>query len=217
MLVKERMSHPVITVHPEMPIQEAHRLMKKERVRRFPVVDKRGRLVGIISETDILHASPSDATSLSIWEANYLLSKIVVKNVMTQNVITISADTPIEEAARIMADNKIGGLPVERDNEVVGIITETDLFKIFLELMGAREPGIRLSALVPNVPGKLSRLSKAIYDIGGNVVAMGTFLGESSENREIVIKVEGVSVQSLREAIEPFVESIVDVRENTLI
>lgn len=216
MLVKERMSHPVITVHPEMPIQEAHRLMKKERVRRFPVVDKRGRLVGIVSEIDILHASPSDATSLSIWEVNYLLSKIIVKNVMTQNVITISTDTPIEEAARIMADNKIGGLPVVRDGEVVGIITETDLFKIFLELMGAREPGIRLSALVPNVPGVLSRLSKAIYDIGGNVVAMGTFLGESSENREIVIKVEGVSTQSLRESIEPFVESIMDVRESTL-
>ena len=217
MLVKERMSHPVITVHPDMPIQEAHWLMQKERVRRFPVVDKRGRLVGIVSETDILHASPSDATSLSIWEVNYLLSKIIVKNVMTQNVITISTDTPIEEAARIMADNKIGGLPVVRDDEVVGIITETDLFKIFLELMGAREPGIRLSALVPNVPGELSRLSKAIYDIGGNVVAMGTFLGESSENREIVIKVIGVSVQTLRESIEPFVESIVDVRENTLI
>ncbi|MEA3441423.1 MAG: CBS and ACT domain-containing protein [Chloroflexota bacterium] len=216
MLVKERMSHPVITVHPEMPIQEAHWLMQKERVRRFPVVDKRGRLVGIVSEIDILHASPSDATSLSIWEVNYLFSKIIVKNVMTQNIITISTDTPIEEAARIMADNKIGGLPVVRDGEVVGIITETDLFKIFLELMGARDPGIRLSALVPNVPGELFRLSKAIYDIGGNVVAMGTFLGESSENREIVIKVEGISTQSLRESIEPFVERIMDVRESTL-
>ena len=214
MLVKERMSHPVITVHPEIPIQEAQALMKKERVRRFPVVNKRGRLVGIVSETDILHASPSDATSLSIWEANYLLSKIIVKNVMTQNVITISTDTPIEEAARIMADNKIGGLPVVGDDEVVGIITETDLFKIFLELMGAREPGIRLSVLVPNVPGELSRLSKAIYDVGGNVVAFGTFLGKSSKNREIVIKVDGVSTQSLKEAIEPFVESIVDIRES---
>ena len=216
MLVKERMSHPVITVHPEIPIQEAQALMKKERVRRFPVVNKRGRLVGIVSETDILHASPSDATSLSIWEANYLLSKIIVKNVMTQNVITISTDTPIEEAARIMADNKIGGLPVVGDDEVVGIITETDLFKIFLELMGAREPGIRLSVLVPNVPGELSRLSKAIYDVGGNVVAFGTFLGKSSKNREIVIKVDGVSAQSLKEAIEPFVESIVDIRESML-
>ena len=214
MLVKERMSHPVITVHPEIPIQEAQALMKKERMRRFPVVNKRGRLVGIVSETDILHASPSDATSLSIWEANYLLSKIIVKNVMTQNVITISTDTPIEEAARIMADNKIGGLPVVGDDEVVGVITETDLFKIFLELMGAREPGIRLSVLVPNVPGELSRLSKAIYDVGGNVVAFGTFLGKSSKNREIVIKVDGVSAQSLKEAIEPFVESIVDIRES---
>jgi len=217
MLVKERMSYPAITVHPEVPIQEAHLLMKREHVRRFPVVDKRGHLVGIVTETDILEASPSDATSLSIWEANYLLSKITVGEIMTQDVITISPDTPIEEAARIMADNKIGGLPVVRDNEVVGIITETDLFKVFLELMGAREPGIRLSAIMPDVPGELMRLSKAIYDIGGNVVAMGTFLGESSENRELVIKVEGVSAEALQAAVEPLVEKIVDIRESGLI
>ena len=217
MLVKERMSHPVITVRQDVPIQEAHRLMKEEHVRRFPVVDKRGRLIGIVTETDILEACPSDATSLSIWEANYLLSKITVGEIMTQDVITISPDTPIEEAARIMADNKIGGLPVVRDNEVVGIITETDLFKVFLELMGAREPGIRLSAIMPDVPGELMRLSKAIYDIGGNVVAMGTFLGESSENRELVIKVEGVSAEALQAAVEPLVEKIVDIRESGLI
>jgi acetoin utilization protein AcuB len=214
MFVKERMSHPVITIHPEMPMQDALNLMHKERIRRLPVVDKRGRLVGIVSERDLLHASPSDATSLSIWEINYLISKITVGELMTRQVIATTEENPIEEVARIMADNKIGGLPVTRDNKVVGIITETDLFRIFLEMLGAREPGIRLAALVPNTPEELSLLSKAIYNIGGHVLALGTFLGESSENRQVIMKVSGVDSQSLKDAIEPFSEVIVDVRES---
>jgi acetoin utilization protein AcuB len=214
MLVKERMSRPVITIHPEMPMQDALNLMHTEHIRRLPVVDKRGRLVGIVSERDLLHASPSDATSLSIWEINYLISKITVDELMTRQVITTTEENPIEEVARIMADNKIGGLPVTRDNKVVGIITETDLFRIFLEMLGAREPGIRLAALVPNTPEELSQLSKAIYNIGGHVLALGTFLGESSENRQVIMKVSGVDSQSLKDAIEPFSEAIVDVRES---
>ena len=213
MLVKERMSHPVITVHPDMPIQDALELMRKERVRRFPVVDQRGRLVGIVSERDLLHAAPSDATSLSIWEVNYLVSKIKVKKVMTSEVIKITEDTPLEEAARIMADHKIGGLPVVRNGQVVGIITETDLFKIFLEMLGAREPGLRLAALVPNVPDVLAKLTYAVCNIGGYILALGTFLGESSQNREVTIKVAGVDNQSLISAVEPLVERIVDIRE----
>ena len=187
--------------------------MRQERVRRFPVVDKRGRLVGIVSEKDLLNASPSDATCLSIYELHYLLSKVMMKEIMTPEVITIAEDTPLEEAARIMADNKIGGLPVVRDHNVVGIITETDLFKVFLELLGAREPGVRLAALVPNVPEELSQLTKAIYSIGGHVLAMGTFLGDSSENREICIKVSGVDSQVLGDVIAPYVEKVIDIRE----
>jgi acetoin utilization protein AcuB len=213
MLVGERMSHPVITIHPKMPMPEALKLMRRERVRRFPVVDKRGRLVGIVSDKDLLDASPSDATSLSIYEVNYLLGKLMVKEIMTRDVITITEDTPLEEAARIMADNKIGGLPVIRDKEVVGIITETDLFKVFLELLGARQPGVRIAALVPNVPGELAQLTKAIFDIGGNVVALGTFLGETSENREVCIKVADVEAQALQDALAPFIEKIVDIRK----
>jgi acetoin utilization protein AcuB len=207
------MSHPVFTIHPKMPMQDALNLMHQEHVRRFPVVDKRGRLVGIVSEKDLLDATPSDATSLSIYEVNYLLSKITVKEIMTVHIITITEDTPIEEAARIMADNKIGGLPVIRENEVVGIITETDLFKIFLELLGAREPGVRIAALVPNIPGELAQLTKAIFEIGGNVVALSTFLGDSSENREVCIKVSGVDARALEETLEPFVEKFIDIRE----
>lgn len=216
MLVKERMSHPVVTVHPEIPIMEALNLMKKEHIRRLPVVDKRGRLVGIVSEQDLLQAAPSSATSLSVWEVNYLIGKIIVNQVMTKDVITIAEDTPLEEAARIMVDNKIGGIPVIRKRQVVGLITETDLFKIFLELLGAREVGVRLACLVPNIPGNLTQLTKAIFDAGGNVLSLGTFLGESSENREITLKVEGISAQTLEESIKPYVERILDIRGSTL-
>ncbi|MBN1146307.1 MAG: CBS domain-containing protein [Anaerolineales bacterium] len=214
MLVGERMSTPVITVHPGVPMQEALGLMRKEHIRRLPVIDKRShQLVGIVSEQDLLHASPSDVTSLSIWEMNYLLCKITVADVMCSEVTTIAEDTLLEEAARIMVDNKIGGLPVMRGDRVVGIITETDLFKIFLELLGAREPGVRIGALIPSTPGVLAGLTRAIFEVGGDILALGTFLGESSSNREICFKVAGVDARSLENAIHPYIEQIIDIRE----
>lgn len=212
MFVAERMTHPVIMVHPEMPIQEALILMRKEHIRRLPVTDTRGRLVGIVAERDLLQASPSEATSLSIWELNYLISKITVERVMNKKPITVSEDTPLEEAARIMADNKIGALPVTRGDDVVGIITETDLFKIFLELMGAREPGIRVTALVSDVPGELARLTTAIRNVGGNIIAMGQYLGPSSQTREVVITVSGVELAALKRALVPNVKQLIDIR-----
>jgi acetoin utilization protein AcuB len=214
MLVKERMSHPVITVHPELPIMDALNRMRVEHVRRFPVVDKRGRLVGIVSERDLLHAAPSDVTSLSIWEVHYMVGKITVEKVMTTKVTTIPEDTPLEEAARIMADQKIGALPVMRDGDMVGIITETDLFKVLLEMTAAREPGVRMDVLVPQAAGELAKLTRAIYEVGGNILALGTFLGESSENSEVTIKVADVDRKVLFSTIEPLVERILDVRES---
>jgi acetoin utilization protein AcuB len=213
MLVGERMSHPVISVEPDTPVQEALNMMHREHVRRFPVTDEHGHLVGIVAERDLLHASPSDATSLSVWELNYLLGKIVVKEVMAKDVITVTEDTLLETAARIMADRKIGGIPVLRDKKVVGIITETDLFKIFLEVMGARKPGVRLTVMVPNKPGKLANITKAIYDLGGNIISLGTFLGEDTESSELTIKVEDVGEDSLRKAVEPMVSRVIDVRD----
>jgi acetoin utilization protein AcuB len=144
---------------------------------------------------------------------NYLLSKITVKEIMTRNVITAQPDTPLEDAARNMVDNKIGGLPVVRNSKVVGIITETDLFKIFLELLGARESGIRLSVLIPHVPGTLAQLTKTIFESGGNIVALGQFLGESSENREVTMKIRNIGESTLEELIKPHVERIVDIRQ----
>jgi acetoin utilization protein AcuB len=213
MFVKDRMSHPVITVHPDMPIQDALKLMNTENVRRFPVVDEKGKLVGVVAERDLLHASPSDATSLSVWEVNYLLSKITVDGIMTRDVTIVTEDTPLEEAARVMADNKIGALPVVRDGGVVGIITETDLFKVFLEVLGAREAGVRVTALLGNVPGTLAQLSKAIFEVGGNIVSLGTMLGTSSENIEVTFKVQGVEKDVLKKTIEKVVEELLDIRE----
>ncbi|HZD55582.1 MAG TPA: CBS and ACT domain-containing protein [Anaerolineales bacterium] len=211
MLVGERMSHPVISINPDMPITDALNLMKRERIRRTPVV-KDGKMVGIISDKDLLNASPSPATSLSVWEMNYLLSKIRVRDVMTKNVLTVTADTPIEEAARIMADNKIGGLPVMRDGHVVGIITETDLFKIFLELMGAREPGVRGTVLVLDQPGQLAKLTETIAKLGGNIVAFGQFTGEDPSNRLVTFKVSGIEEKRLVAELEPLVEKVIDIR-----
>jgi acetoin utilization protein AcuB len=212
MLVRDRMTRPVITIHPDMPLHDAINLLRAEKVRRLPVVDRHGRLVGIVSERDLLHAAPSAATSLSVWEVHYLLSKVTIDQIMTRSVITIADDTPIEEAARIMVDRKIGGLPVMAGNELVGIITETDLFKIFLELLGARERAVRVSALVNNVPGELARVTKAIFEAGGNILALGTFMGESTADTQVLAKVDGVSPEALRAALEPNVKRIVDLR-----
>jgi acetoin utilization protein AcuB len=216
MLVEKRMSHPVVTVQSDMPIHDALQLMRQESIRRLPVVNPQGKMIGIISERDLLHAEPSDVTSLSVWELNYLLARITVDEVMTSEVITVNEDTPIEEAARIMADHKIGGLPVMRGEELVGIITETDLFKIFLELLGARESGVRITALLRNTPGELAKLTAAIADTKGNIIAMGQFLGESSENRSVTFKVAGVTEKILEKAIKPVVDALIDVRTTTI-
>lgn len=211
MLVGERMNHPVITVPPDLPIVDAVDLMKREKIRRTPVI-KDGKLVGIVSDKDLLNASPSPATTLSVWEMNYLLSKIKVQDVMTKNVLTVSEDTPIEEAARIMADNKIGGLPVVRGDNIVGIITETDLFKIFLELMGAREMGVRASVIVSDEKGSLAKLTQAIASCGGNFVAFGQFHGADASNRLVTMKVRGIDADQLRAALEPVVLKLIDIR-----
>jgi acetoin utilization protein AcuB len=211
MLVGERMTHPVVFATPDMSIQDALQLMRKENIRRTPVV-KEGKLVGIVSDKDLLNASPSDATSLSVWELNYLLSKIKVEEVMTGVVITVTEDTPIEEAARIMSDNKIGGLPVLRNGSVVGIITETDLFHLLLELTGAREFGVRATFLLEDKPGELAKVTNAVAEKGGNVIAIGTFAGDDQQTREIMMKVRGVDDTTISLILENFATKVKDIR-----
>ncbi len=212
MLVKNRMSSPVISVEPEMPIMEALNLMRARQIRRMPVLDKRGKLVGIVSDKDLLNAGPSAATSLSVWEINYLVGKIKVENVMTKAVLTVDGETPIEEAARIMVDNKIGGLPVMDGEEIIGMITESDLFKILLELMGARETAVRLTAVVPDVLGELDKLTHLVAEAGGSFIAFGQFNGDEDDTRIVTVKVSGLNEAQLQSAIAPAVIKIVDVR-----
>ena len=215
MLVKERMTSPVLTITPDVSIQEGLARMHQDKVRRYPVVDKHGKLIGIVTEGDLMNAKPSEATTLSVWEITALLSKITVERVMTEKVITTTEDCPIEEAARIMADNEISALPVMRDKSLVGMITETDIFHILLEMMGGRIPGVRVTVEVVNKRGKLYEIAGIIQKLGGDVLGMAAILGTRAETRIVTLKVQGLKLNELREALKPAVEQIIDIRETT--
>lgn len=132
--VSEWMTSPVQTVTPETPISEAHQMMKEKKIRRLPVVDQHGKLIGIVTIGDIREASPSDATTLSIWELNYLWAQLTISKVMTRNPLTIRMDAPILDAAQIMLEKKISGLPVVDDSgKLVGILTESDIFRMLVK------------------------------------------------------------------------------------
>lgn len=214
MLVRDWMSKNPVTTTADTSVTDALRLMREKKVRRLPVLDAHGKLVGIVADQDLLYASPSPVSSLSVWEMNYLLSKLKVEEVMTRQVITVTEDTPLEEAARIMADNKIGGLPVMRDGQLAGIVTETDLFKIFLELLGARKKGVRVTAFIPGVKGTLAKITNAIFNAGGNILAFTQQMDASGTRWQVMAKVEGVSKDKLVETLKPVVQEIADVRES---
>jgi acetoin utilization protein AcuB len=213
MFVKDRMTQHPITVHEDTPISKALELMRRENVRRFPVIDDDGKMVGIVLEKDLLYASPSPATTLSLFEIHTLLAKVTVGSVMTRDVITISEEAPLEEAARIMADNDIGGLPVMRGDRLVGIITETDIFKTFLELLGGRTTGVRLSIVVPHKKGVLARIAARIAELGGNIVALGTIAAEDPEHYQLTFKVKGPSADDLVSSMKDLDLEVLDVRE----
>jgi acetoin utilization protein AcuB len=211
------MTERPITVSEDASVDKALELMDSENVRRLPVVDRHGRMVGIVSELDLLKVSPSPATSLSIYEIPYLLSKIKMRDIMAKEVITVTEDTPLEEAARIMSDNKIGGLPVMRDNKLVGIITETDLFKVFLEMLGARQDGVRLSMLIPEERGTLAKIAGKVGELGGNFIALGSIMGVDPTNRQLTIKVADVTQEELVSAMEELGLKVLDARYCTLV
>lgn len=214
MLVRDRMSSPAITIRPDAPFQEALELMRQHHFRRVPVVNADGALVGIVSERDLLHAAPSPASSLSMWELNYLLWKLQVKSLMTEKVISVTPDMPIEKAARIMVDRKIGGLPVVDNGTVVGVITETDIFRAFTELMAADVEAMRVVLRVPDQKGTLAVVSQRIADLGGNIVSVGTYHGANGHSGEalLLVKVTGIEAKALQEAIAALGDVVVDAR-----
>ena len=213
MLVRSRMTANPIVVHPDTSFEDALQLLREKKIRRLPVVDKQGNLVGIVVEKDLLYASPSPATSLSVFEVHYLLSKLQVKDVMTKRVITVTEDCPLEEAARIMVDHKIGSLPIVREKQVVGIVTETDIFRVMAEALGGREKGVRVAMRVPEVKGELAKVAAAVAELGGNIIAIATFVASDAQHREITMKVQGVQKPDLVAALEKCGVQIIDVRE----
>jgi len=207
------MTHNPITIKPNTPVTEAQNIMRREKIHRLPVVGKHDTLVGIVTEKDLLYASPSPASTLNVYEMTHLLAKLTVDKVMSGNVITVEEDTLLEDAARIMSDNNIGGLPVTRKGLLVGIITESDIFKILIEVLGARDQGVRVTTIVPEKPGELLEIAKAIFESGGNIISLGTFLADDSSESMLTLKVEGISTETLCEKLEPLVDEIIDVRE----
>jgi acetoin utilization protein AcuB len=209
------MTHNPITIGPDTPVAEALQLIRAKNVRHLPVVDKKDRLIGMVTEKELLYASPSPVTSLSMHEITYLLSKLTVDEVMTRKPVIVAEDTPIEDAATLMVDHKVGSLPVMRGQQLVGIITETDLFRTFIELFSARESGVRITLLVPEVKGELSTLTHAISEIGGNILSLGTFQGEDPTNRLLTVKVTDVDKEALIKAMQAVGAEVLDTRESS--
>lgn len=214
MFVRDRMTAEPVTVTDDISFQEALRMMREGGFRRLPVVDAHDRLRGIVSERDLLYASPSPATSLNVWEMNYLLSKLAVDEIMTKKVVTTTPDTPLEDAAHLMVDNKVGGLPVlDEDKRVVGVITETDIFKAFVEMFGGGRSGLRLTLEVPERKGVLAELAQTIADLGGDIASVGTFEGDDPSERELVVKVRDVGKDELISSLEALGDHVLDARE----
>jgi acetoin utilization protein AcuB len=198
MLVVERMTAQPVVVTGDMTVKDALDTIQEQQVHHLPVVDSKDNLVGIVAEKDLLRAKNED----------------LLQDIMTRDVVTVTEYTALEEAARVMADHKISSLPVMRNGKLVGIVTETDLFRVFLELLGAREPGVRLTMLIPEEKGMLASVTAEIAHMGGNILALGTFLGEDPTNRMVTVKVEGVSRDKLVAIMEALGMEIVDVRES---
>jgi acetoin utilization protein AcuB len=217
MLVRELMTSKPIVVAPEMSVPDALMLLRGRKIHDLPVLDEKGRLVGIASEQDLLHASASSVTTLTVWELPGLLAKITVGMVMTRQVVTVAEDIPVEEAARLMADKGIGCLPVVGgDGAMTGLVTKSDLLRAFMELLGGRRPGVRVWAQTPATKGTVAKITGAIAAISGDIVGLGfNEIRDLKGSRwEITLKVQDVPADKLVEAIRPFVIDIKDVRES---
>jgi acetoin utilization protein AcuB len=214
MLVGDRMTKHPLTISQNESLSKAHRYMQDQKVRHLPVVDKAGAMVGVVTEDDLLKAEPSGVTLLSVWEINSLLDRVKVKDVMVREVITTTEDMPIEEAAELLLEHKIGCLPVVRDGRLVGIITESDIFRTFMELFSARQQGLRVTLEIPDTEGQLAKVAQAIADQGGYIAACGTFMSQDPTKWGLVLKVRNVDRGVLTEALSKIEgERTLDVRE----
>jgi acetoin utilization protein AcuB len=217
MLVKDRMTSNPICGHPEMPVTEAQELMREKKFRHLPIVDEDGSLIGLVTQRSLLRALPSDVRGFSRFEISYILAKIKAKDVMTKDVITIDEDVAIEDAARIMADEKIGCLPVCDGDKMVGIITDNDLFGIMVDLMGGRRAGLRMTVSQPDRAGAISRLTTAISKEGGFMSVFLGYPGKQPETWISVCKVTNLDAEKLAEIIGALEGThLLDIRETTV-
>ncbi len=214
MFVRDRMTPDPICGHPDMPVTEADALMRKHNIRHLPILDEQGSLVGLITQRSLLRALPSDVSSFSRFEISFILGRIKANEVMVKGVFTIDENTAIEEAARIMADRKIGCLPVMREGQLAGIITDNDLFSLMVDLLGARRSGVRITVLQPDRAGEVARLSTAIANEGGYLSVFVTYPSADPTRWASVFKVKDLSPDQLTTLIGNLEDiDIQDVRE----
>ncbi|MEW6719138.1 MAG: CBS and ACT domain-containing protein [Thermodesulfobacteriota bacterium] len=202
MIVANRMKPAPVFVDEGDSMKKAMDLLKEHEIRHLPVLKDGDKLVGILSERDIKQASPSSATALEIREIFYLLDKIKVKQIMTRRPYTVSSTTPIEEAALIIREKKIGCLPVVDNGKLVGIITETDIIDAFIDGMGVNGPGYRVELVLPNLPGKLLELLKLLKDFDANVVSLATMPHDEPDKIVNIIRIEAKNYKVLKAAIK---------------
>ncbi len=201
MFVRNRMTKNPVTVSENTPVLEAGEIMRKQGFSRLPVT-RDGKLVGIVTDRDIMRVSPSPATTLSVFEVNYLLSKLTLKDVMTRDPLTITPDATLEEAAVLMRDNEVGALPVVEGGKLLGIITESDIFDAFISLMGLREASSRVTLDIEDRVGVLAEITQIIKDRGINIVTMATMASPEGRHGELILRLDTKDPRPLVKELE---------------
>jgi len=214
MLIKDLMTPNPIHISPYRSVAEAGEAMEKHRIRHLPVLDDDGRVLGLVTRSSLGQALPGMGTGLTRFEFKYLTSSTQVREVMVKEPARIREDEAVEEAARVMNEDRISSLLVMRDEELVGIITDTDLFGALLGLMGARRPGVRLTVHVPDRAGELAQVAAAIAEPGGSVSAVGGWhIKDAQDVYGAMWKIENLTQEQVVAAVGQLPEvTIVDVR-----
>ena len=202
MLVREYMRVNPVTISPKTTCSDAFRLMHEKDIYKLPVAAEEGDLTGIVTKKDLLYALPSSAALLSLFEIDSLFGNMKVDRVMTRRVILVSEDCPLEEAARIMADSKVGSLPVTRGDRLVGIITKNDIFHAMLEALGGLAQGLRITIRLHTDTGELGAITDGIVRLGGKLISLSTFWGGDPFRQTVMLKVRGVDPEELMSLLE---------------
>lgn len=220
MLISDWMTREVLTVEPDVSMMKVSKIMKEKHIRRLPVVDAGKKLLGIVTDRDIKEASPSKATTLDIHELYYLLSEIKVKDIMTVKPFTVTANNTIEKAALTMMEKRVGGLPVVDDRGVVvGIITESDIFKVLISITGARYGGVQLALKLPNTQGSLKEVLELLRGEQARIISVLTSYGKQQEEgfRQVYVRIQDLEKGALDALIQKLKSSfnlLYWVREN---